>query len=160
MLNTRGVPNLEMVKKCFPDEQQLVKMKAIVECYEEIPCNPCSTVCPTNAIVIGDDINSIPKVYFDKCIGCGLCVVACPGLAIMMSKIEGEKVRFRIPYEFLPLPKPKDIWNAINREGEVIGTASIEKVITSPKQDKTVVLEVLVDYSLFYQFITVRCPDE
>jgi len=160
MLKKQGYPEPGLIKSKFPDEDLLVKAKAIIECYEEIPCNPCSTVCPAEAIFIGKDINSIPRLDFEKCTGCGLCITACPGLAIMTARVEGDKVRFRIPYEMLPVPVPGAIWHAVNRAGAVIGAAYIDKVFAGKKQDKTLALEVIVPYSLLYEFITVRSPDE
>ena len=58
MLNRDGVPSKDLVLSKFPSNEILVKSKAITECYEEIPCNPCSTVCPFDAIYIGEDINA------------------------------------------------------------------------------------------------------
>lgn len=156
MLNKTGVPSLEEVKAIFPDREKLKKPKAIVECYEEIPCNPCSTSCPFDAIYIGDDINSCPVVDFDKCTGCAICVYNCPGLAIVVAENKGEKIRFKIPYELLPLPKVGEIWEGVNRNGDIICEARIEKVLMSPKQDKTALIHVLVDERFVHDFITIR----
>ncbi|MDD4077073.1 MAG: 4Fe-4S binding protein [Bacilli bacterium] len=160
MLDTEGIAPLKMIKERFPDEERLVRAKAIVECYEEIPCNPCSTSCPTGAITIGEDINNLPKVDFEKCSGCGLCIDSCPGLAIFVCGIAADKARFKIPYEFLPSATAGEVWLAVDRAGTAIGPAYIEKVITKPHQDRTVILQVTVDRALLYRFITVRRPDE
>lgn len=86
MLNKDGVATLEQVKSRFPKLEDLKRPKAIIECYENIACNPCSTSCPFEAITIGKDINNLPVVDFNKCTGCGICAYSCPGLAIMISK--------------------------------------------------------------------------
>ncbi len=160
MLNKNGVPSIEQIKSRFPNEDKLVRPKAITECYEEIPCNPCSTSCPFDAIYIGEDINTPPKVDFTKCTGCGICVFNCPGLAIFTVQELDNHLRFKIPYEFLPLPTNGDMWKAVNRKGEIIGNCIIEKIQLTKNQDKTALLTVLVDKEHLYDFVTVRRPHE
>ena len=156
MLEKTGVAEKTQVKSRFPAENLLVKPKAIIECYENIPCNPCSTSCPFDAITIGADINTMPVVDFNKCTGCGICVFSCPGLAIMVTELKDEKARFKIPYEFVPYPKEKEVWDAIDRSGAIIGDALIEKVSLSTRQDRTLLVQVLVDKDLLYDFVTIR----
>ncbi len=159
MLDKTGIASLEQVKSRFPKKEFLAKAKAIIECYQDIPCNPCQTSCPFGAIHIGDDINVQPKLIVEKCTGCGICVTSCPGLAIMLAKIEPSKAVFKIPYELLPVPKKNEIWHAINRAGAIIGDALIESAILIPKQDKTVLVTVKTDLNLLYEFVTIRSKD-
>lgn len=156
MLDRNGVPSLEQIRSRFPEERYLVKHKAIAECYEAIPCNPCSTSCPFGAILIGEDINNHPKVDFDKCTGCGICVYSCPGLAIFTVKMMENHLEFKIPYEFVPYPKQGEIMNSVNRNGDIIGECEILKVENKLRQDRTVILHVKVDKNQLYDFITVR----
>ena len=156
MLNKNGVPSLEQIKSRFPSKELLLTPKAITECYEEIPCNPCSTVCPFDAITIGEDINTPPVVDFDKCTGCGICVYNCPGLAIFTVQENEEHLLFKIPYEFVPYPNLGEIVHAVNRNGEIISKAVITKVQISSRQDKTVLLHVQVAKEYLHEFITVR----
>ena len=160
MLNQTGIASLDEIKSCFPKEHLLLKPKAIIECYQEIPCNPCSTSCPYGAITIGFDINDRPKLDVDKCIGCGICVYSCPGLAITVVSVKENNAVFKIPYEFLPVPKKDEIWNAVSRSGEIITKAKIKSVLSGPKQDKTVLVTVEVAKKYLYDFITIRCPYE
>lgn len=156
MLEKDGVATKEQVYSRFPTQEILTKPKAIIECFENIPCNPCSTSCLFGAITIGEDINNLPRVDFDKCTGCGVCVYSCPGLAIMVSELVGNNARFKIPYEFLPYPKVEEVWYAVNRRGEVIGDAVIEKVTLTKRQDRTLLVQVLVDKTILYDFVTIR----
>lgn len=156
MLNKDGVASESQVLSRFPSNEILVKPKAITECYEEIPCNPCSTVCPFDAIYIGEDINTPPVVDFELCTGCGICVYNCPGLAIVIAQIVGNKARFKIPYELRPLPIVDEIWSGVNRNGEVICEALIEKVTYTKRVDKTALIQVSVPLEFIHEFITVR----
>ena len=156
MLKITGVPTLDLIKSKFPEEEYLIKPKAITECYEDIPCNPCSTSCPFDAIYIGEDINTPPKVDFDKCTGCGICVYNCPGLAIVTIQVVEDKLRYKIPYELLPLPEVDEVWSGVNRDGKVICEVEIEKVTLTKRQDKTALVQVLVDKEYMYDFVTIR----
>ncbi|MDD5183272.1 MAG: 4Fe-4S binding protein [Bacilli bacterium] len=156
MLEKKGFPTKEQIQSCFPEKTVILNPKAIIECYEKIPCNPCSTSCPFNAIYIGDDINQIPVIDFNKCTGCGVCVFSCPGLAIKVVQTDGKHAKFKIPYEFIPYPKKNEIWNAIDHAGEVIGKAKIANVIIGKKQNKTALVEVIVDDKIIYDFATIR----
>ena len=158
MLNQTGIPSKDQVLSRFPKENDLLKPKAILECYEDIPCNPCATSCPFDAIDIGENINKQPVLDVDKCTGCAICVTSCPGLVISVAQLVGDQAVFKIPYEFLPLPNPKDVWHGVNRAGEVICDALIEKVITSKTMDRTALVTVSVPRNYLHEFITVRKP--
>ena len=120
-----GVISINDLK--LPNEEQLKKGVAIVECLENIPCNPCVEACPFGAITMRD-LNDTPKVNYDKCTGCKRCIAICPGLAIFVVKLEGEDALISLPYEFLPVPKKGDVVIALDREGKVRGNAKVEEV--------------------------------
>lgn len=156
MLSKTGIPSIDQVKSRFPEVSVLEKPKAVIECYENIACNPCSTSCPFDAITIGADINTIPVVDFDKCTGCGICVYSCPGLAIIVSRLLGQKAEFKIAYEFLPAPIKGEVWDAVNRNGEVIGSAFIKSVNSAARLDRTNLVTIEVDNEFLYDFVTIR----
>ena len=60
---------------------------AVIECAQEIPCDPCEGACPAGAIHVGELITNLPALAADKCTGCGLCIPVCPGLAIFLCLI-------------------------------------------------------------------------
>ena len=156
MLNKTGVACKQDLDAVFPEEKLLIKPKALIECYEEIPCNPCSTCCPVNAIHIEEDINHRPVIDYDVCTGCGICVYHCPALAISVVSIKEDRAYFKIPYELHPLPTKGEVWDGVNRAGEVICEARVEQVAKKDSFDKTALITVSVDKAYLYQFITIR----
>jgi len=154
MLDKFGYATAEQVSSRFFPEAVLAKPKAILECYEDIPCNPCVTSCPTGAITIGPDINKQPILDPDKCTGCAVCVGACPGLAIMVAQIKDNRAWFKIPHEFLPHPAKNDLWDAAARDGTIIGVAKIEGVVLSLKT-KTAIVTVSIEKAQLLRFATV-----
>lgn len=157
MLSKTGIPTPEQVLSRFPANQEvLFKPKAIIECYEDIPCNPCETSCPYQAITIGPDINQQPKVNFDLCTGCTLCMTSCPGLAIIIAQIKEEYALLKIPYEFLPRPQKGEIWYGVNRSGDVICDVTIENTLLSKRQDKTLLVSIQIPKELVQDVITIR----
>ena len=109
-----GVLSLKDIK--LPTDAQLKKGVAIIECVQEIPCNPCVAICPVNSISM-KSINDIPNIDYDKCTGCRRCVGICPGLAIFVVKTIDSKALITLPYEFLPVPNVGDIVTAMDRQG-------------------------------------------
>lgn len=156
MLNKIGVPSKEQIESKFPTRQLLIKPKAIIECYEDIPCNPCSTACPFDAIYIGKNINDIPQLDIEKCTGCAICVPSCPGLAIIIAQVKEDQAIFKIPYEMLPKPKPNEVWHGVDRHGKIICDAHIDKVLVNNKQDHTTLVTVFVPIDYLYDFVTIR----
>jgi Fe-S-cluster-containing hydrogenase component 2 len=139
----------------LPNRNQLKKGVAIIECIQEIPCNPCVASCPVDSIKM-KDINALPEIDYDKCIGCAKCVGICPGLAIFVVKIlDNKKAIVTLPYEFLPVPKKGDIVDGLNRMGQKIDDVKIKKVI---KKGKTMVITVETDekYAMDIRNIRVK----
>lgn len=119
----------------------------IIECTQNIPCNPCQDACKFNCIKIGDNITSLPIVDEDsKCTGCGMCVSSCSGQAIFLLERDenSEYVKITMPYEFLPLPQIGDKGIAVNRKGEELCEAEVVAVKTSKVMDKTNLLTIKV----------------
>ena len=99
------------------------------------------------------DINARPIVDYDACIGCGNCVSVCPGLAIFVVKIKGDKALITLPYEFLPVPKVNDKVEVLDREGNKRDNGTIKKVI---KKGKTMIITVEVKESLAMDIRNIR----
>lgn len=156
MLHKTGIPTKEQVSSVFFDDHTLSEYKAIIECYEDIPCNPCVTSCPVKAISMGPTIHNQPQLDPNLCIGCSICVTSCPGLAIILAKVNQNKAYFKIAYEMNEVFEKDMIVNALNRAGEVIGEGRIISMLNHPRQLKTQLIEVEVDRKLLHEFITIK----
>ena len=136
----------------LPTKKQLESGVAILECIQEIPCDPCVASCPVHAISM-KDINAPPVNDFEKCIGCTKCVGICPGLAIFVVKVKGDKAWITLPYEFVPVPKVGDMVSALDRSGAVRSKALVKKVV---KQGKTMVITIEVESNLAMDIRNIR----
>ena len=112
----------------FPPSEVLeTKRVALIECVEEIPCNPCGVVCRVGAIE-KEALCTPGKVDWDKCSGCTMCVAVCPGLSIFLQQIKEGKGYVTMPYELLPNPKVGMKAQLMDRSGKIVG----EGVIVNP----------------------------
>jgi Fe-S-cluster-containing hydrogenase component 2 len=131
---------LQLSDIIVPSEERFEKGPvAIVECVQQIPCNPCVDSCSRGAISIEGSINAIPKVDFELCNGCGICVANCPGLAIFLidRTYEDTRAQVGLPYEFQPLPDQGETVLLLDRAGEICGEGEVVKVRNAKAQDRT-----------------------
>lgn len=133
-------------KQDISDERYAKGAVAVVECVQEIPCNPCEAACKFGAIIIGDPITNLPKIQEDNCTGCGVCVAQCPGLAIVIvNKVYSDtEATIAFPYEYIPTPQVGEKWEAVNRQGVVQCEGTIVKVMNPKAFDRTPVVTVAV----------------
>ena len=118
----------------------------IVECIENIPCNPCVDACSKKAISIKGSITNLPQVNFDKCNGCTVCIARCPGLAIFVvnKNYNQKQAAISLPYEFTPRPKISDIVSGLDRNGKIVCQAHVIKVLDAKGFDRCVVVTITV----------------
>ena len=131
----------------YPGIVRTAKVHPVIECSQNIPCNPCQDACPMGCIKIGEKITSLPAVDVQAgCIGCGKCVAVCPGQAIFLvdESYEEGYASVTIPYEFLPLPKAGDKGKALGRNGAVVCDAEVVSVKTTKAFDHTNLLTIKV----------------
>lgn len=144
-----GYPSMREIQTAngWPTEERFRKGPvAILECVQQIPCNPCEGACPFGAIHVGSPITNCPTLAEEKCSGCGVCVAQCPGLAIfIVDKTYGQaEAAISFPFEYLPLPQKGDTVQAVNRACEFVCEAKVLKVVESKKQDHTPVVTIAV----------------
>jgi len=125
---------------------------AVIECIQDIPCNPCEASCKVEAITVGEDITNLPRLDEEKCVGCMTCIPICPGQAIFVvdESLGNGRATVAMPYEFLPLPDEGETVTALDRAGAALGDATVTKVRETERMDHTAVvtIEVPKDWSM------------
>ncbi len=159
MLIHDGIPTGEDIAKVMPSAERLAKGPvAIAECFQQIPCNPCTKACNRKAIRVEPDINQTPKVYFDECTGCGACVLRCPGLAIFvvdMTRSE-DTALVKLPFEFLPLPVAGQKAMGLSRAGEELGYFPVVRVQSGGKKNLTNIITLEVPKELAMEVRNIK----
>lgn len=154
MLAQNGIPTAEDVAGVLPPEERLARGPvAIAECFQNIPCDPCYHSCKQGAIAEFVDINERPRIDFEKCNGCGMCMSRCPGLAIFVvdATYSDSEALVKIPYEFLPIPQADETVIAINRAGRAVGEARVVRVQNTRAQDRTAIVWLAVPKELMME---------
>ncbi|RPI31833.1 MAG: sulfurtransferase, partial [Chloroflexota bacterium] len=122
----------------------------VLHCSQEIPCNPCTSVCDQGAIYIDDtDIRKVPDYIAlqlgKECIGCEKCVTICPGLAITLVDMRKEEgfAQVTIPYEFDKGSIEKgDVVTVTDTTGAILGNVEVLRVRAGKATDRTVLVKV------------------
>lgn len=125
----------------------------VIECTQNIPCNPCQDACSRGCISIGNKITSLPVVKEDiPCSGCGMCVAACSGQAIFLvdETYEDGFASITLPYEFSPLPVAGSAGVALDRSGKEVCKAEVIKVKSLKAFDKTHLLSMKVPLDMVH----------
>jgi len=122
----------------------------VLHCSQEIPCDPCTAVCPNNLIEIDrTDIRTLPVFLSNRdgkgCTGCEKCVAICPGLAITMVDFrkDPEFPTVAIPLEFLKETlQAGDTVVVEDTEGQALGRVEVAAVKAIKANDRTVIVKV------------------
>jgi sarcosine oxidase subunit alpha len=123
----------------------------IFHCFQEVPCNPCTSVCPEGAIKTErDEITGLPYMTdMNLCKGCMSCVFVCPGLAVTLVDYRKDKERplLTLPYEVWreKVEKGQKV-PVTDEDGGILGYYPVEKVLTNKKKyPGTLLVQVRVE---------------
>jgi len=122
----------------------------VFHCSQEIPCNPCTSVCPQQLIYIDqNDIRGVPTYLGPEmekaCLGCEQCVTVCPGLAITLVdyRKDAEMPSVTLAYEFLASQiAVGDRVMALDAVGNVLGDVEVTSVRVIKRNDRTVMVKL------------------
>lgn len=141
----------------YPGVTHKVGIHPVIECTQNIPCNPCQDACKKGCISIGSNITSLPIVVDNaQCINCGMCVANCSGQAIFLVDEDcGDGMAtVTLPYEFLPLPEVGTKGKGLGRDGRPVCDAEVVSVKSVKAFDKTNLLTIRVpkEYAMKARF--------
>jgi NADPH-dependent 2,4-dienoyl-CoA reductase/sulfur reductase-like enzyme/Fe-S-cluster-containing hydrogenase component 2/bacterioferritin-associated ferredoxin len=122
----------------------------VIHCNQEIPCDPCTAVCPNDLIEMDEtDIRLLPSFVADKggkgCTGCEKCVAICPGLAVTLVdyRKDANFPTVAIPFELLKdTLKPGEVVTVEDTEGGALGRVEVGAVKALKANDRTVIVKV------------------
>ena len=154
-----GVPADADLAIVTPTEERFSEGPVVtVECFQQIPCNPCVKACKQSAITMPHDINDLPKVDTGKCNGCSLCISKCPGLAIfVVDKTYSEThALVKLPYEYVPVPQAGQSITGLNRAGDKLGNFEVVRVTSGGKKNMTYTISLAIPHELAMEVRGVR----
>jgi sarcosine oxidase subunit alpha len=150
-----------VVTEDIPEVQE--EVFPILHCAQEIPCNPCTSVCPQGCIVMeGEDIRALPEYVGEGCIGCEQCVAICPGLAITLVdyRKDPEHPTVTIPYEFpAETIHEGDVVTVLDTEGTVLGNVEVAKVRTPKFADRALLVRVRAPRDIARRIAGIRVQE-
>jgi len=154
------------VEEHLPDAETGVV--PVFHCSQEIPCDPCTAVCPQGLIHIDEtDIRQLPTFIGEQlgkaCLGCDKCVAICPGLAITLvdHRKDVEYPTVTIPYEFLKDSiQVGDVVTVLDAEGHALGDVKVTGVRAIKAFDRTVAVKVRAPKAYAKRIAGIRVQEE
>ena len=120
----------------------------VIHCHQQIPCNPCVSVCKQGVIHIpGDSLLEKPEIANNDCIGCNKCLLVCPGLAIsLVDYREGQdNPVVSLPYEVYNYEYNKgDSVLLTDYKGNPLQQAIVIDTVINKASKKTQIIKVRV----------------
>ena len=135
----------------------------VFHCSQEIPCNPCTSVCSKHAIRIeGDEVMGLPEFVGNECDACEKCVAICPGLAMTLVDFrkDSEHAVVTIPYEFTSKSiKAGDVVTVLDMEGAVLGNVEVTRVRAPQYADRALLVRVRAPREIAKRIAGIRVQE-
>jgi ferredoxin len=135
----------------------------VFHCAQEIPCNPCTSVCPHQAIRIeGGDIMGLPEFVGDECDACEKCVAICPGLAVTLVDLrkDNEWATVTVPHEFTSKSVAKgDVVTVLDTEGRFLGNVEVTRVREAKANDRCLMVRVRAPREIATRIAGIRVQE-
>jgi sarcosine oxidase subunit alpha len=137
----------------------------IFHCQQEVPCNPCTSVCPEGAIRTEDDkITGLPyQVEGTACKGCMACAAICPGLAVTLVdyRKDPDRPTVTLPYEIWREQVEKGQRVPVtDRDGAILGYYPVQRVVANRKKyPGTLLVQVKLDRAAAKRAIGIRVQE-
>jgi ferredoxin len=156
----------EVVAEQLPETEEGVV--PVFHCTQEIPCNPCTAVCPQGLIHIDEnDIRHLPEFIGEQvgktCVGCEKCVTICPGLAVTLVDYRKDAARptVTIAYEFLEDDiAVGDVVTVLDVEGQTLGNVEVTGVRAVKAFDRTLAVRVSAPREVAKRIAGIRVQEE
>ena len=146
VLKSKPGPILEAKK---PGGEQ--GMMPVFHCVQEVPCNPCASVCPEGAVrTERDEITGLPYIVdAGLCKGCMSCVFVCPGLAATLVDYTKDEDRPTVTLPYEVWREKVEVGQKVpvtDVDGAILGYYPVEKVLANQKKyPGTLLVQVKVE---------------
>ena len=122
----------------------------VFHCSQEVPCNPCTSVCPVGAIRTEDDrITGLPYVVDPgECTGCASCVAVCPGLSVSLLDYRDDPEHPLVTLAYEIWREKVGIGQMVpvtDVDGAILGYFPVQKVNVRRKYPGTLLVQLRVD---------------
>ena len=136
----------------------------MLHCVEEIPCNPCITVCPSNSLRLAQDRGDLldTPLFDGPCVGCNKCVQICPGLAITLvdkRKTQPGFAAVTIPFEIIPAFAVGDRVPVVDIDGNLLEHGDVLAITDKKWQDSRLLVTVRVSENNAHRCVGIRVQD-
>jgi len=99
----------------------------------ESTCNNCEVICPTQAIVVGD--NPLPLINHAQCVSCGACDAVCPSEALPLDD-------FKPTDFFFDFIEDKDNLISCKKNVPCIAALNVEHLVSTAVLKKEIVFDM------------------